>query len=490
MIKDVFQTILVVYWSVLSGGMPGWGDVPGVFNDVGEQLEYSLGANHWHYRLPFYAVEINDDTVDINGNTQMIMNKEIEYAYQAGINYWAFLAYPESWDVSDALKLYLSSEEKNKVKFCITIDGSHLMDEDNQEYEIQRYLEYFSNPYYQDVMDNRPLVYFLDPETATKKLGGVENTIGFFKELEERSIIEGYGEPYFVVMGSVEYKNSLGLDASSAYAYWDGTTEGKRYIEHTEYVESIWYNNLNNQIIPLVSTGWDNRPRYEHPLSWDSGGEAYVDCATPNEIANHLLNAISYVKENTENCPAKAILIYAWNEFDEGGWICPTLYNGKDRLDAISNILGNGEISLIDPGFENGINHLHSQDCEISEETSKVHSGSKAIKIHKRQNPSSSALISIKSILMKHGKGEYNTSAWVKYASQTSTTSIHIKVRDDSGEKWFRTKHFTIGIDYSQISDDLDISWRGNLYSAVMYINSYRSVEDMYLDDVNFVKIH
>jgi len=31
--------------------------------------------------------------------------------------------------------------------------------------------------------------------------------------------------------------------------------------------------------------------------------------------------------------------MYAWNEFDEGGWICPTLGNNTSRLDAIRKIL-------------------------------------------------------------------------------------------------------------------------------------------------------
>src|SRR5450759_571230 len=31
--------------------------------------------------------------------------------------------------------------------------------------------------------------------------------------------------------------------------------------------------------------------------------------------------------------------MYAWNEFDEGGWICPTLGNNTSRLDAIGKVL-------------------------------------------------------------------------------------------------------------------------------------------------------
>ena len=37
--------------------------------------------------------------------------------------------------------------------------------------------------------------------------------------------------------------------------------------------------------------------------------------------------------------PANAIIIYAWNENDEGGWLIPTLSEGTARLDAIARVL-------------------------------------------------------------------------------------------------------------------------------------------------------
>jgi hypothetical protein len=40
----------------------------------------------------------------------------------------------------------------------------------------------------------------------------------------------------------------------------------------------------------------------------------------------------------------------AWNEFDEGGWICSTLFNGTDRLDAIREHLAKvGEYCRLKP---------------------------------------------------------------------------------------------------------------------------------------------
>ncbi|TSA31575.1 MAG: hypothetical protein D4R65_10910, partial [Verrucomicrobiaceae bacterium] len=51
-------------------------------------VEKSLGPNHWHYRLPFFAKITGRDSVVFNGNTQAVMDQEINYAADAGINFW------------------------------------------------------------------------------------------------------------------------------------------------------------------------------------------------------------------------------------------------------------------------------------------------------------------------------------------------------------------------------------------------------------------
>ncbi|WP_461785767.1 hypothetical protein [Prosthecobacter sp.] len=58
--------------------------------------------------------------------------------------------------------------------------------------------------------------------------------------------------------------------------------------------------------------------------------------ATPDELAPH-------IRSNRNLNPANAIIIYAWNEHDEGGWLQPTL--GADgrpdevRIRALGKIL-------------------------------------------------------------------------------------------------------------------------------------------------------
>ena len=59
---------------------------------------------------------------------------------------------------------------------------------------------------------------------------------------------------------------------------------------------------------------------------------------TPEEIAQNLRNALTWVKNHKNATEANTILVYAWNEFDEGGWLCPTLGNNMDRINAFRKI--------------------------------------------------------------------------------------------------------------------------------------------------------
>lgn len=60
------------------------------------------------------------------------------------------------------------------------------------------------------------------------------------------------------------------------------------------------------------------------------------------------------LEANPEAGEAGAVIIYAWNEFDEGGWICPTLSEGTARLDAIRKVLPVKPDAAEEPGKTSG----------------------------------------------------------------------------------------------------------------------------------------
>jgi len=310
---------------------------------ITEQVERTLGPAKYHDRLPWFARVVDDNTVRIDGGPQDVMDREIEFAADAGLDYWAFLVYQQDSPMSCALGQFLASSKRDRMRFCVVLHSTLKVQEERWPEERDRVIGLLRQPDYVTVLGGRPLVYAF--------LGG-----GFpferFAQLRQASSAAGL-DPYYVFMGwnpagDFRRMSKHGFDAVSAYAKGGNQPA---FIDLARSVEvSYWQASADANVpcVPLVTTGWDKRPRIDHPVSWEKGHSyhtqnVFPSTATPEEIAGHLGRAISFVRRNSAVCEANAVVIYAWNEHDEGGWLSPTL--GPDgapdtaRLDAVREVL-------------------------------------------------------------------------------------------------------------------------------------------------------
>jgi hypothetical protein len=142
----------------------------------------------------------------------------------------------------------------------------------------------------------------------------------------------------------------LGGDAVGAYAISDGRGTGD-YAALVRIAEAGWrtLTDAGLPVVPTVMTGWDRRPRVEHPVPWEreqrpgAGIEYHFAAPRPEEIAAHLRDALSWLQQQPADRRAPAALIYAWNENDEGGWLVPTLPCNTRRLEALHAALAPGK---------------------------------------------------------------------------------------------------------------------------------------------------
>jgi hypothetical protein len=155
--------------------------------------------------------------------------------------------------------------------------------------------------------------------------------------------------PYFVIMdfsadAAKATADRLKADALSSYKSAVGRN-GEPYFPVIPKGDSInWekYKNTGMQLIPWVTAGRNTKPRIDHPISWAKvPADQWVADGTPDQIAADLDNALKWVQKNPASCEANALIMYAWNEFDEGGWVCPTFGNNTARIDAIRKVLRN-----------------------------------------------------------------------------------------------------------------------------------------------------
>ena len=306
---------------------------------VTAQVERTLGPEKYRDRLPWFAEVLDSTRVRINDDVQEIIDREIRYAADAGLDYWAFVLYPETNGMSRALRRYLDSELRSKLNFCVILHNNIGVSDREWTKERERVIALLKEPGYQKTAAGRPLVYYLSQRNER------------FQELREAVAQEGLN-PYYVYLGwdpVADYRKQKpkGFDAVSAYA--DGPVVDT-FAELVQHVENKWRQSVTTDIryIPLVSTGWDKQPRKENPVSWELDHDYHKQAkfpsqAKPAEIAQHLARALRVVDLYPTVCEARAILIYAWNEYDEGGWLAPTWRKSGNpdtsRLTAIRAVL-------------------------------------------------------------------------------------------------------------------------------------------------------
>jgi hypothetical protein len=315
----------------------------------------------WHYRLPFFASITPEGKALVREDSQEVIDKEIAYAKADGLDYWAFVWYhPDGWpphsaDMGKCFQLYLSSQHKADINYSLIISGGpHLGPKEKLPETTDYLIQRFKDPNYQKVTGDRPLVYFFEIADVVKYMGSDESARDWLKVLRQKTIAAGAGNPYFVVMAfwppkGAEQLEKLGCDAISSYtAHCIGQVVDNKEFPYSMLAENnrkFWENAkaTGKEYIPTLNAGWDFRPmkRPEFP-DRDPKDDWYAP-PTPQELVDNLKSAMDWVKANPSVCPANAVLIYAWNELSEGGWLVPTLSEGTARLDAMSKVLTPGD---------------------------------------------------------------------------------------------------------------------------------------------------
>ncbi len=315
----------------------------------GRAVQRSLGPSKWHHRLPFFAQVLGDARVRIDGTPQAVMDREIDLAARAGLDHWAFLVYPPDDPMSLGLKRYLASARRGRIGFCLVTECGRWGD----PAFVARLVALMREKGYRTVLDGRPLLYlgFIDEAKVRKHW---KDTAGFRKVLDgfrRQAADAGLEDPYVTIMDfhpdrGKRWADALGAQAISSYAT-SGDGKGAPYAALAGHAERFWdrCRKTGAHVVPICMSGWDRRPRVERPVPWETwqkpgkGLDLYYEAPAPKELAGHVSRALTWVETHAAAAPARAVLIYAWNENDEGGWLVPTSGEQTARLDALQPLL-------------------------------------------------------------------------------------------------------------------------------------------------------
>ena len=348
-----------------------WNQVNGEFDLVSYCVQIALAPQKYQYRLPFYAKVLSASNVTFDADNQAIMDQEILYAEHAGIDYWIFdtycrfgpncstsspfcRQYASAGGTSEQYcpqnptygrELYLNSGHATKINFTIMLLGSPACDLDMQE----DYIVTMQSPHYHTILGGRPLVYmfqFSDGE-ASACAGGWKESRVVFDAFRQKVMAAGLPNPYLVLMDFsvstvVAHAQLLGFDAISTYALPGGTTDGVPMIQQIQYAQSWWQQaaNSNFPFVPIAPTGWDPRPRYDHPCPCVYEGPEHYIQATGQEVSDLVTSALNFTCAYPTGAEAQTIVVYAWNESSENGAaLIPSIGNQTLYVDALAKVL-------------------------------------------------------------------------------------------------------------------------------------------------------
>jgi hypothetical protein len=241
------------------------------------------------------------------------------------------------------IDLYMRSAHKGEINFAMIVQSYTFGDED-----MARLITYFRQSNYQKVAGGRPLLFLGGPtKVADPAWPDIKTRI---EQLRRAAAKSGLKRPYIVHLwgwnGAKDVIDWLNLDAMGAYSL-NFADRAASYASLVSKTESKWdeWRATGTKVCPLVMAGWDRRPRVEHPVSWEKPDAAdaiefYYATPTTAELAAHLKDALDWCAKYPVSTDG-VVLIYAWNEIDEGGWLVPSLWpnQGAQRLEAIRQVL-------------------------------------------------------------------------------------------------------------------------------------------------------
>lgn len=301
------------------------------------------------------------------GNSVENMEKQIDYAHNGGLAFWAFdWYYPEGGGEergnNRAIDRYLASHNASLLEFCLLICNHHGAQIYYETWKdaCSRWMRFLTNENALKI-DGKPVIIFFSASGIVDYLGGREKTHECFDYLREECVKAGL--PGCFIMGcqgglrdatgamSLERENIWtdlgeklyldGFDGITGYNYHRGKTTSADgtvsyllpFADLAHDHEVVWEGHTKFgklPYMPCLSGGWDNRPneKPEKPEAYS----CYSPDITPISLYNHIMRCGEFQKKYAGKTLNDLAIIYAWNENGEGGFICPTKGFHNDGL--------------------------------------------------------------------------------------------------------------------------------------------------------------
>lgn len=211
---------------------------------------------------------------------------------------------------------------------------------------------YFRHPNYWRV-DGRLFYSIFEADKFVKQLGGPQGTRALLQQMDARLRKAGLPPMHWNAMvaspAAAAVAEQAGFLSTSRY---NVASAGKIQPDFTERYEDVmdahrahWKKMDASSLVnlPVVTMGWDSTPRCRPDVAWPFSKREYpygpvVVGNTPERFEQLLRDAAAHMERD----PRKpfGILINAWNEWTEGGYLLPEERTGTGYLEAIKRVFG------------------------------------------------------------------------------------------------------------------------------------------------------
>jgi hypothetical protein len=239
-----------------------------------------------------------------------IMERQIDLAADHGINFFAFCWYFRNTQKEvdndpkhTCLKLFLEARNNNRMQFCLLVanhEGAFIGGPENWKKAAEYWMPYLKHKQHVRV-DGKPLILIFNPKDSSKE--GLDILQAAAKE-------NGLPGVAFAACGKGDPKTGYAL--RTYYNIVPGYASGSEKHAYPELIQAH------------QKAGWDKRP-WEGPTGLNQKLGWYFPDRTPEAFGQFVRSAVDWMDKNPKQATKERLmLIYAWNELGEGGYIAPT----------------------------------------------------------------------------------------------------------------------------------------------------------------------
>ena len=298
-------------------------------------------------------------------NSVELMEQQIDYMADNNLDFFSFCWYHSSsqqqWildALNEGLSFYLQSSNRNRLEFSLFIsnhDLSFTMGPQEWNFCTQKWIELFKEEGYHKI-NGHPVIVFMRHDLLLTKWGTNQEIAEAFEMLKSNALDAGLKEPLIGLHAlpgpengwhNIEELKQVGYDFFTGYNYSNdicaiNSNKEQSFNQLRIKGNQIWDIFAQKNVlpyVPAVTAGWDMRP-------WETSepGAFYYTPRDPDIIAEFVLDALSWIKRNPSKTFSEPyVIIYAWNENGEGGYLTPTESEGDLVLKKIKEVIDRSE---------------------------------------------------------------------------------------------------------------------------------------------------